>query len=481
MKNKKRSILIAAVCVVLLAAALVLLLIEPQEQQPEQTHEHEHTSQEDYTMSGSTGELLIELESSQISNVVLRNETGTYTMRFDGSTYSIDEYGTLPVNQSLVDMAWYYATVLGYSNLITMQDGSTPPLEQYGLDTPAAEVSVSLTDGSGISYRVGRAVPDSEGMYYYTIDGYAGVFITELSPALFLGDSYWLSDELYTDAVSSTLYEIGTVSLSGEAFSSPVTISPVTGADAAHPYYSYDYVQTAPFSWACDNYRMTLLEYELAYMTANEAMCAFPSADELAAYGLDSPRLTVRYVRSGVEHTLRCSRVSGDYFYILFDERECIYRLDTASYEVLSSVGERTLLSSDVHVRTFEAVDSITVSTAQESFVFTLQRIQPESGLASYFAYCGEREITLAAYKDLLETFNSAICVEFGAVPAAQEPEVTVTVSYFDSFARQDDVITYTPTDSRRYACSQNGVCIGAVSDMWLDSLISASRTLAQS
>lgn len=485
MKKKLWSIAGAAAGALALVILLVALLSVPEEEAPADLCDQGSctVSSGDFTIEENDSALIIDRSADELTQMVIRNGTGTYTVTRNSATglLEIAELRGLPINEDFLELVWRHSVTLGYSYVIRGQDGETPAdVTQYGLAAPSVRVECSYADSTTTAFSVGNKEPGGESTYYITVDGYPGVFITDMDVGFFQGVPYWLSDDVYKDTAIEEV-KIGQMHITGASFPQEVTVLPWDTADSSDPFYSYDYVMSAPFAWGCDNYTMSLLTYEIGYMNAQEAVAAYPDASVLASYGLSSPRCVLRYVRNGVQYTLYCSDVVGDSFYVRLDGTPVIYRLDTDSYTVLSKLTMETLMSREVHVRSFEAVSGITVSGPGVSYAFSVTRspMASDPTLYEYFASCGGAPLTLNYYKNFLEVFNSAPFAGLDAQVIDSAPYMTVTVSYYPEYGRPDEVITYQPAQMRRYRCTVNGQSVGSVTSLWVEKLLADAGRLS--
>ena len=420
--------------------------------------------------------LLIDRESDELDCITLTNQNGTYLIRRDTTKglLTIDSLADLPLNNKFLEYVWFGSLSVGYTLAIETDD-----LAQYGLDTPVVTVDCKYYDGSRVVIYIGDSVPGNSSAFYYRIDGYNGqVFSASFDLSFFQGDSYWLSDDIFSGDGTGYGTEIGNVNLWGTAFPSTLVITAHDSKDKSDPWHGYNYILTAPASGAADNYNMSVLCDELSSLTAAEALVAYPTEQQITEYGLDRPYAVVKHQRGGVWHILRLAKASYDTLYAKADGVEVIYALNADSYPLLSSLSPEVIRSPDVHVRTFAAIERISFDFDGEHYEFRLERGDLGNDLYSYRLFCGDTEISQTQYQQILEIFNSAAAISYGTADASQSPRLTVVIDYFDSFGRGNETILYTPVGNRRYLCTINGVGDCIVTEMWLDQLIAAVRAL---
>lgn len=477
MTNSRKRLLIMLGAVVIMGGLLALLLLGGGDNHD---HEHDHISSTDAPVSDEN-ELLIYRDSSEMERMVLTNSSGTFTMQrgTDGKLF-IKELAGMPQNSDFIEMVWYTPISLGYTDSIRLPADSIN-LADYGLAPPAATVKAYFTDGTQALISIGSAVLNSEDTYYFTLEGDNTVYATQFDSALFLDSRYWLSDNIFSAEYDEEEAVISKISIKLAEMKKPIVITPHTPKDKGDPYYSYDYVITSPELCAADNYFMSEFIYELSWLTAYDTVAVNPDEKTLAQYGLNKPYAVLDIVRNGKKHTLSLAYYDYSNVFATVDDLPIIYQIDTDSNPALGSLSYQTIRSADVHVRYFDAIESITVKYGKTAHNFRLERtrMNGESELYEYHAFSGKQELDLSSYKSLLEIFNLCAAAGYSDKEPEGDPALTVVIDYFDSFDRGSDTITYTETDTRRYLCRINGEGSAVVTSMWLDKFISSAEALA--
>lgn len=445
-------------------------------------HDHEHESADYYLEYNENNTLLVDREGDELVSVRLVSEAGDYLLRRgkDGGL-TLDPLDGLALNEDFLGLAWYNAASFGYSYRLRSAEGAPEPtLSDYGLDPCRLALTSTYSDGSSATVRVGYNVGGNEDIYYFTMDGKEGIYTGEFSLSFFQTDSYWLSDDVFEDAADGVT--IDRISLTGTQFPQQVKLQKTAAADRSDPMSGYDYTMTAPKRCAADDYQMSLLVGELDSLIASEAVCAHPSAAQLKEYGLDSPYAAVEHERSGKRRTLLLSRKDATTLYAATERRDVVYELSADSYPTLAALSRDSLRSTDVHVRYFQAIETIRVQADGIDLTFRVERtpLATDETLFEYRAYYGERQLTLTNYKGLLEVFNGAAAISFEGGSASGEPYMTVTLGYFDGFARSQEAIRYYPAGTRRYLVDAESAGGAVVSSMWLERFIEDAQRLAR-
>ena len=425
-----------------------------------------------------SGERLV--DGDELESLRLISSEGDYFIyRKDDGELTIDGLDKLRLETDFLETPWYNAHYFGYSYRIHYAEGAVK-LSDFGLDPVQLTIECTYSDGSFCRVFVGNEVTGSPNIYYFMLEGVEGVFLNEFDASFFQGDSYWVDEDIFGDDVDDVT--IGTIRLTGSAFEQETVIEPHQSGDKSDPYYGSNYIFAKPFVCRADAYMMALLVDELTELVADDAVCAFPSDGEIAQYGLDQPYAVITHQRNGQQHVLRLAKYNATTLYAMADGVDCIFMLSADTFEVLAALSPELLRAPEVHVRYFDAIESIRIQSGDSDYLFRVERtpLETDSTLFEYRAYCGDSQLTLSYYKNLLEIFNSATSVSYGGQRQSDEPALTVTITYYDSFDCSSEVIRYYPAGTRRYLVDMNGDTGIIVGQMWLDKLLNGAELLSK-
>lgn len=482
MRSKRKTLFILlAVCLSLVLCVVLLLTLDSCAEDDAgsiSSSDHVHSDEEE-----DAAGMLVNVDVEELEQLVLTNEHGTFTFRHNAKTELIEiaELADLPVVDSYIEYAWYAACYVSYS--YTIEAAAEQPLElsQFGLEQPQVTMDVAFTDGTSNEIYIGNAVPTLDGYYYLTQKDDSNVYVGEVDVSVFEGASYFLDTDIFAQIDDSTEIEIGKITITGSEIDKKIVLEPYSTDDVTDQSYGDDYIITSPVRAATNDSNVTSLVTELAYLTAQEVTCDHPTKTELKKYGLDNPRVRVRFERNGTEYFVNCGTVDENSFYITIDGIDAIYNIEPTSAPILSAPTLDTLRTGDIRVYTIEGVEAITVQTAQDTYRFKCNRtIRSEADndvLYEYHAYCGETELNLTWYRNFLSVLSGASAVNRDT-DGGSSAAVRVTVEYFDG-VRADDVLEYCADDSRRYVVYLNGKPQGKVTAVWLRRMLSAAQALA--
>ncbi len=423
------------------------------------------------------GELLV--DKDELKTLRLISDQGDYLIRRDDDgQLTIDSLSDLLLETDFLELVWYNSLSFGYTYSLHSEAGLS--LADYGLEPPKLTIECEYTDGSSCRLFVGNSISSSPNIYYFRFDGRDGVFINEFDTSYFQGDYFWLSDDIFGDDVDEVT--IGTINLSGSAFPEKFTIKRCNAMDKSNPFYGCNYAVTEPCSALTDNYLTTLLTDELTELVADDVMTARPTEKQIAEYGLDKPFAVIHHQRNGEWKTLRVAREDAATMYAMADGVDCVFLLSADTFPMIASLGPESLRSPEVHVRYFDAVHTIRVQSGDIDLEFRLERtpMETDNTLYEYRVYYGDTQLSLSNYKGFLEVFNRAAAVSYGGQRQSDEPDMTVTITFFDGLERESEVIRYYPAGTRRYLAEIDGAGDAVLSRMWVDNLLESAQALSR-
>lgn len=490
MRTKKRTLVIfLCVCAVLGVGAVFLLRpADTDNGSSDSAAIHEHYDDEGF-VENTTGELLIDKASADVSTVVLTNEHGKFTIKRDSVTASlyIEEIDrNIPICDDYLEYVWYYAYCLGYNYMIISTSDIPISPADYGLDKPSADFLVTYADGTTAHFFLGDELASSEDVYYAAFDGYDNtVFITEMSIAAFQNEGYFIDTDFFALASDDEDVEIGKIEITGSSIPQKIIIEPYSSDDRSDQSYGHSHIITSPVKSAVNDVNATALVNELIYLAADTAVCSNPDKELIAEYGLDNPTLIFKFERSGKQQVLYIGNTdSSTYCYAMLKGLNVIYNIDPTQAEAILSSSLSFYRSGELRVYRVNAVERVTVSFGNELYVFDVTRnpLSEDSENNEYYEYhiyCGENKLSNDIYRDFLSVLSSAYAVSWDTATTSDKSSLTVSVKYFDSFEREDDVLEFFPADLNRYVVSVNGTKTACVSAIHLEKVMDASRKLA--
>lgn len=273
--QKKRILLLFFLLMMLLVVAAASLLAHQPEEQA-------------HVAPISTAANLYEYAPSEVASITIRrgNEVPWTVTQTDGLlTLTGDGGFTLSASTSaaLLDAA----SILPCEAVLTDNPADYQPhLADFGLDNPRYEAIITYTDGVVAHLRVGNPGAENNAWYYMTVEGDGRLF----SFSRGMVEALFVSQESLWDVESPVIHKarIDRLTLtSSDAVIQWTLRGDITDADVQDKWFI-----TAPWSYPADADAMSALLANAANLRLG-AYVGPATAENLAACGFDTPRLTI--------------------------------------------------------------------------------------------------------------------------------------------------------------------------------------------
>ena len=159
-KKKKQKVTIISMVVVLAIICIAYFAVSMSNKKKEE--------------QADTSVNLLQLDATSIVGINVKNENGE--MNFDRSEgdWKLTSNDEFIVSTDVMDLI---LESLGDLNAIQTIDETDDNLAEFGLDTPAAVVVITMKDGSTTTINLGESIPvASMNGYYATVEGKTGVY-----------------------------------------------------------------------------------------------------------------------------------------------------------------------------------------------------------------------------------------------------------------------------------------------------------------
>ncbi len=485
MNKKKRNLLLLVLATAVLGLFLWLLAGGQEPETDESGHEHS-ISESDHE-HGNSG-VLLNYSADNLKTVTFTNAIAQYTAFVDSKSGSVvfKELQNYPVNAKFMETVWYGAVQMIYQDIAadTRDSGYDP--KNYGLDKPSLTVKATLKDGTSYTFKAGNRTPGyDEDVYYLTLSGDSHVYVCTLENAFFMGNSYYLSDDIFSDydtaedGSSKKKIKIGDITLSGSEFKGDFRMKVNTTADMSHPFYGYEYVVTSPVNWPVKVSSASMLVYDLQYLMADDVAVLKPTSRQLRNYGLASPYLTVSFKRNGKSCVMYCSRPDKEKMYVILKGHKIIYQLNVNSLSILHQLSPETLYSINAVSVSLEALSGLKLSGGGVKSDIQITRLQNENAVAetdviyTYSVTKNGEEKKYSSYTKLIKQLNGSAIQHWNVKKPEGKPYLTITLSYFENFKRKPDTLTLYRYSDREYAVVREGYPTNTVSETWVKQLLS--------
>ncbi len=452
MKTLLRSVLITGGVVLALAAVFAWLLLHP-------------------AVPASEGIVFTAAEPVAIQSVQVENATGSYRYYYEGDGYVLDD-----IPGDIADLDAFISFMSACGQLSAIRRVEDAPPEQYGLEQPAATVSLAFFKGTPLRLTIGGQEPIS-GNYYAAAEGFPGVYLMEqamVEPFLRPKTQVIAKQVTPALAVSSPLSAIRDISFAGGELAAPVTIQATAGGNAqvrldALSFGTATHIVRGAGVYQLDQTYGVEIFGSLFGIPAREVVGYSLTEEQVAALGFAAPWMTVAYDQlngpnAQLEHcVLQLVRKGDDDFYATLAGSGTVYRIGRqrfmdVQFDKLPLRWFRTPMLMDI--------SAVTVEGAGQRYRFTVDNVDTKNPVIA----CGESVLDPQLFRSLFRLLTSA--AHDGTYLGAQENpqgEALLTITYEYAVAgKAPDVLTLYPGQVRRANVWINGTCEFAMKDSFI-------------
>ena len=487
--NKKKRNLLLLILATVAVGALFWVLTSTQEAQTD-ADDHEHSVSESDTEPERQSGTLLDYSADDLKTLTLSNEKAKYTAYVSKTSgvVTFRELEGYSVNSKFMETVWFGSVQMIYQDIVGSTKDEDYKAKDYGFDKPSLTVKAELKNGKSYSFKVGSKTPGYENdVYYLTVSGDSNIYVCTLDSAFFMGDSYYLSDDIFSDYDSDndgkqkSDIQIGEITLSGEQFSKKMTLKPNTTADMTSPFYGYAYKVTAPIHWSVKASAASMLVYDLQYLMADDVAVLKPTAKQLKSYGLSSPYLTVSFKRNGKNCIMYCSRPKSEKMYVILKGHDIIYQLNTNSLSILHQLTPENIYSINAISVTLEALSGLKIASANVNCDIAVKRKENKNAVAeddviyTYSVTKNGEDKKYSSFTKLIKQLGGSSITHWNVKKPTGKPSVTITLSFFDEAKQKHkpEIIRLYPTSEREYAVVREGLPVNTVSATWVKQLLS--------
>lgn len=239
----------------------------------------------------SSVETLFSYPAADVSALTIhRNGEDPWSIRLDSATKRMQltgENGFLLSADTTAALQQAAATITCEQIISDDPAEYTGHLADFGLDSPST-ASISFTDGTTRTLRIGKRAAHTAAWYYMTIDGDARLYALSTG----MVEALLVSRESLKDVTQPIIHKsrINRITLRGSdsSIQAEWTLRGLVGADDAGERWQI----TAPFSYPADASAMSTLLSNAENLRLG-AYIAPATAENLTSYGFDTPRMTI--------------------------------------------------------------------------------------------------------------------------------------------------------------------------------------------
>lgn len=276
--------------------------------------------------------IVFKAAADDVASMTVQNDEATFTLLpvsltdEDGKTtlgWQVQGMEDLPFSQTQLDKVVKVGTLL-YANRILAD--SAPDLAPYGLDKPAAQVTVKLKTGTQHTISFGRELPS--GYFDYAIVDQTGPVYSVASSTVkevkkpladFLDEKKIIDIE--SEALQGLIFSRAKDDLKVEI---AATYTEINNAGTVSAAYNFDVLSPIQVAGSAD--RLNTFVSQIMALDVQQFVAINP--DDLTQYGLDAPQYTIVLQTADRAVTLSIGKAAGDgAFYMLSDQVPAVFKI----------------------------------------------------------------------------------------------------------------------------------------------------------
>ena len=455
MKRSKKLCILLGILIAVCLAALAAMLSEEKKEEIK-----------------TSGETVLSVESAKVTALCWEQDGTTWSFRRGDDGWQYDDDAEFPVSDSAMDAL--LEPFRSLSAAFTIENAED--LGRYGLDEPTCTITLT-TDDETYTVKLGdHSTMDSQ---RYMDIGDGNVYLAASDPL----DAYdvELKDLIANDDVPY-FDEVSQIRFAGSEDYSVIYDENGKSICADDIYFTAD-------GKPLDTSRVNSYISKLRYLDLTDYVTYKATEEELSAYGLDDPELSVSvdYTDDGTSDTfvLHISRdpaekkaaadaededTSDITAYARVGDSKIIYQISGSSYRSLMTAGYNDLRHQEIFSGNFDDVTGIDVTLDGETYTLTAQKDGKERTW-----HCEEAEIEIGDLQDALETLTAE---EFTSEKATGQQEISLTL-HLDHEDELELTITLYRCDGSKCLAVVDGKSVAYVPRGEMVTLAEAVRAIA--
>ena len=407
----------------------------------------------------------------------------------DGTiVYQVQELEGLPQNETLVSQVMQYGAEMN----ITEEVGETDDLDQFGLASPQATVTLTYEDGESFTYYVGDQPPVEyeEPQYYLVAEDSNYVYIGSVDNRL-LGDVCALVDTQILEEESEESQEEGEetgasgamnwLRLSGGAFEQDILITHDTAGNL-----QIEQPLAAPGNQEAVNY----IAASLSGLKAQNVVAVHPDSEQLEEFGLAQPQAVLECEYNGKEVCLEASPKDEASYYLQVADRPVVYQVSADRVKAWAQADLLSLRNEQALVVSQDKIADLELTVQGQYLTFTATREEDPSRSTqdkTYYTYTlwaqtpQGQQADAEDYAYLLERLNELPLVGWPDGGAFPEGEVALCVTYSGFDGQGGHTLELIPGgEGGRYAVRLDGIYQGLTPGSSAKAAVEAAQALAE-
>ena len=399
---------------------------------------------------------LVSPSIEHVQSMTITNQYGTYTivpfgdMHGDADTYYTIE--GMDINQldvySIQNIVKYGCNPVSTSNI-----GNVENLSEYGLDKPAATVSVTYEDGEVYDYYIGNAVNGKNNKYYMCAKDSSNVYVIMIE-----SDMLGTTDNLLNKTIFSiSQYEYvnkNDYNAAENGFSRITVMNPnltqafVYEKVSGKTYRLPDYETIKPNDTTLDN-----IKSSLESLNADEVVAASANQEQLEQYGLKEPASYISFVVNEQSYQLLIGNKTDDdnMYYVKKADSDIIYKINSDKISVFTDATLFSLTNPTIYATDETDFSSFEIDYKGQTSNISLEREEDEyksTENKTYYQYhpvLNGAQMDAQEYESFLSSIQNTALEQATNLTAKGEPVLKITIKHFDT--DRIDTISFYETD----------------------------------
>ena len=331
MDKLTRTVTIMIAIVIAVSAVLLAFFL---------TRSNEQKAESSSSVDTDEKATLVSPSIEHVQSMTITNQYGTYTivpfgdMHGDADTYYTIE--GMDINQldvyTIQNIVKYGCNPVSTSNI-----GNVENLAEYGLDKPAATVSVTYEDGEVYDYYIGNAVNGKNNKYYMCAKDSSNVYVIMIESDMLGTTDNLLNKTIFSisqyDYVNKNDYNAAENGFSRITVMNPnLTQAFVYEKVSGKTYRLPDYETIKPNDSTLDN-----IKSSLESLNADEVVAASANQEQLEQYGLKEPASYISFVVNEQSYQLLIGNITDDnMYYVKKADSDIIYKINSDKISVFT-------------------------------------------------------------------------------------------------------------------------------------------------
>lgn len=497
MNTKKRLICIGACGLGVIVLVAVVLLVQLL---PKKGSGTDVTGNGDVTPTYARElDEIYTITDRQIASVGIKNASGEYELFRDGDgNIKMRGAENVPLLSETASNLFKSVLVIYSESLI---EDDCKDLSVYGLDEPAATLSVNSTRGFSDIFYIGDKTPDG-GAYYFLKDGDTTVWCVNT----YFAQRVLKARNEFFDLTISKPYELTdflSLSIDFNDKSRNYEFRFCTQEEIDANLYADSMVMTSPFTFGASSENVRAAAESVASLSAEDVVCENPTEEDLKDLGFSSSSPVVRigfqvdvsqstvngaenpyYDASATESkkiTLYSTYMLGGradgHLYLMYDDIDAVYAVSGDLFGFVDYTPDK-FCQGNVFIRYLNELSAFEVSGGGITRKFDVSTEVADDGKVTYFASYNGKELTASYMQNLYREIVSVTNLGMSDDPGGK---AAVTVICF-GINGQDSKVEFVPLDEDGlyYFCRVNGSGHFYVSSALIDRILADAQALSE-